>query len=295
MSRPIQLSENVGTNVRIPAGIHQREFHEGFCLSMKDRGDSDDWGPVRRRERDFHDAVARGLSERELPPRPPDELERAILDRSGPLRGLRVLEAGCGAGDLTIELARRGAAVTALDLSSEMVGLARRRVANFAPGAAAEFVVAPLEQTGLPSEAFDLAVGKWVLHHAETAAVAEEIRRVLRPGGRGIFAENSGRNPILRLARAYLAGRWGIPKFGTDDEHPLVKADLQLYRTAFARVSLEYPNFNFLRLFDRQVLRYRWPAATRALAGFDALLYRKVKFLNRYSYNVILLLDRQGL
>ena len=44
------------------------------------------------------------------------------------LRGVRVLDAGCGTGALAVEAARRGAEVVAIDLSPTLIGLARERV-----------------------------------------------------------------------------------------------------------------------------------------------------------------------
>lgn len=44
------------------------------------------------------------------------------------LQGWRILDAGCGAGHLAIELAKRGADVTGIDLSPELVGFARKEV-----------------------------------------------------------------------------------------------------------------------------------------------------------------------
>jgi magnesium-protoporphyrin O-methyltransferase len=54
-----------------------------------------------------------------------------LLDWLGPdLRGLEILDAGCGTGLLAVELAARGAAVTAVDLSPRLVALARERAAG---------------------------------------------------------------------------------------------------------------------------------------------------------------------
>ncbi|SFS19858.1 magnesium protoporphyrin IX methyltransferase [Yoonia litorea] len=44
------------------------------------------------------------------------------------LRGARVLDAGCGTGTMTFELARRGAEVVAVDISPALVGIAERRM-----------------------------------------------------------------------------------------------------------------------------------------------------------------------
>jgi magnesium-protoporphyrin O-methyltransferase len=46
------------------------------------------------------------------------------------LRGARVLDAGCGTGALSVEAARRGANVVAIDLSPTLIALARERLAH---------------------------------------------------------------------------------------------------------------------------------------------------------------------
>jgi ubiquinone/menaquinone biosynthesis C-methylase UbiE len=239
------------------------------------------------RERGFHDQLAAELKPDAMPRRDPDELERALLARTGSLAGLRVLELGCGSGDLTLQLLDAGADLTALDLSPAMVARARTRVERFVPQASVDLVTGPAEDTGLPEDSFDVVVGKWILHHVDTARVAAEIARVLRPGGRAVFIENSGRNPVLALARRHVVGRWGIPRLGTLDEHPLVRADYDVFRASFASVALFYPDFHFLQLFDRQVLRYRHPRISDLIARVDRLVYRRVPALRRYSFHVI--------
>lgn len=54
--------------------------------------------------------------------------EKMLLALPADLTGLRVLDAGCGAGPTTIELARRGAHVVAVDISPSLVGIAERRL-----------------------------------------------------------------------------------------------------------------------------------------------------------------------
>lgn len=240
---------------------------------------------VLRREQEFHDALSANLAGQILPPRTPDEFENLLLGRAGNIAGLSVLELGCGVGDLTLQLLSRGAHVTALDLSDGMVAVTRRRVERFAPGPV-ELVVAPVEHSGLDSASFDLVIGKWILHHADLGLAATEIRRLLKTGRRAIFLENSGLNPLLAFSRRFLAGRWGIPRYGTDDEHPLTRHDLELLRQRFARLAVDYPDLFFFQLFDRQVLRYRHQRTGKLLRGIDLALARTP--LRRYSYHVIL-------
>jgi ubiquinone/menaquinone biosynthesis C-methylase UbiE len=187
-----------------------------------------------------------------------------------------VLELGCGAGDLSVELLRRGARLTAIDVSPGMVALARSR----APGAT--LAVAPAEETGLPDESFDLVVGKWVLHHVDVTAAAAEARRVLRPGGRAVFFENQDRNPVLRLARRRLWGARRLHWVGTEDEHPLTRADFDALRRTFESVELSYPSFYFFEALSR-ALGHRMYGALR---GADSLIER-LPLARRWSWHVL--------
>src|SRR5947209_8320564 len=180
------------------------------------------------KERDFHDQLAAELCGRPLWETPPDELEASLFDIAGPLVGKHVLDLGCGNGDITLQLLAKGASVTAVDISPGMVGLVQKRAAELYPAADLRVAVAPAEALALPDNSVDLVVGKWILHHVDVRQTAREIARVLRPNGRGIFIENSGGNPILSFARRHLAGRFGIPRFGTEDERPLLRADYEV-------------------------------------------------------------------
>jgi SAM-dependent methyltransferase len=188
-----------------------------------------------------------------------------------------VLELGCGAGDLSLELLRRGAKLTAVDISPGMVDLARSR----AP--AGRFLVAEAERTGLPDESFDLVVGKWVLHHVDVAAAAAELRRVLRPGGRAAFFENQDRNPVLRVARRRLWGTGRLRWVGTTDEHPLTRADLDTLRHTFGSVELSYPSFYFFEALSRALdHRFHGP-----LSGIDAFVWRHMPLVRPWSWHVL--------
>jgi ubiquinone/menaquinone biosynthesis C-methylase UbiE len=253
-------------------------------MIRSERSDASD--RVLRREQEFHDALSASFDASELAPRGPDELEQSLLARAGQIAGSDVLELGCGTGDLTLQLLALGANLTALDLSDGMVAVARKRVDRFSR-VRARFVAAPVERCGLASESFDLVIGKWILHHADIGGAAREIRRVLRPGGRAVFLENSGLNPLLTFARKHATGRWGIPRYGTADEHPLARADYQVFEEGFNHFKREFPDFFFCQLFDRQILKYRYPIAGKAMRGVDKAIGH-ISPLRRFSYHVLL-------
>jgi ubiquinone/menaquinone biosynthesis C-methylase UbiE len=104
----------------------------------------------------------------------------AILDLAGDVEGRRILDAGCGAGPISLALRDRGASVTGFDASARMLELARRRL-----GDGADLHLADLGSP-LPfaDRAFDDVIACLVLHYLEdwTAPLAE--LRVLKPGSR---------------------------------------------------------------------------------------------------------------
>jgi ubiquinone/menaquinone biosynthesis C-methylase UbiE len=201
-----------------------------------------------------------------------------------------VLELGCGAGDLSLELLQRGALLTALDVSPAMVELASARARRFRPGREALFTTAAAEQTGLPDASFDRIVGKWVLHHLDVEAAARETRRLLRPGGRAAFFENQDRNPLLRLARGRLWGARRLNWVGTQDEHPLTPADLATLARTFDALELAYPSFYFFEALSR-ALGHRWH---RPLRRLDQLVWRRLPAARQWSWHVLVTLERGG-
>jgi SAM-dependent methyltransferase len=240
---------------------------------------------VHARERAFYDAQAAAPPDERLDP---DGFARALLGHLGPLAGARVLDAGCGTGDLTLLLARAGAEVTALDLSAGMAERTAARAQADGVGDRVRTVVAPLESTGLPDDAFDAVAGKWVLHHADVPRATAELARVLKPGGRGAFFENLDANPLLRLARRRVLGRLGTRRLGTTDERPLTASDLEAIRAAFGELTLHHPTFHFFELLSSRALGYRLHRPLRAL---DAQLHR-VKPLRRFSYHAVVAVRR---
>ena len=99
--------------------------------------------------------------------------------------GKRVLEIGCGIGTDTINFARAGASVTAVDLSDQSLEIARKRAAlcgctNIA------FVQANVERlaTAIPVEPYDLVYSFGVIHHTPQPELAlAQIRSFLAPNG----------------------------------------------------------------------------------------------------------------
>jgi len=133
--------------------------------------------------RDF-DRIARAIEAARLP----DELrpfERALLGRL-PARCGRVLEVGCGHGALTRRVAARAESVLALDLSPEMIRVARDRSAAW-PNV--EYRVADVAEADLPAGAFDVELSAATVHHLPLAPTVRRLADAVRPGGRLVIQD----------------------------------------------------------------------------------------------------------
>ena len=246
---------------------------------------------VNEREAAHHDQFAAALDPASMPPGAPDRIEQMLLEALGPVAGRRVLELGCGHGDLTLELLDRGAQVQAIDISSGMVEVARKRAELFRAGGRLEARAAPAESTGVGDGSVDLVTGKWILHHVDLAAAADEVHRVLRPGGRGVFFENHALNPLLALGRRHVVGRFGVRRFGTVDEHPITRHDYAIWRARFPTLELEYPDFHLLGLLSRQLFTENRRVREGA-QRLDDLVWRRLPALRPYGYHVVVKVTR---
>jgi SAM-dependent methyltransferase len=189
------------------------------------------------REREFHNVV---FSEHTRAPlakfyevqRPAFERYEALLARAS--SGSRALEYGCGPGSYAYFLARRGVEVTGIDISDVAIDQARERAEREGLADRCTFEVMDAEHLDLPADAFDLVCGSAILHHLDLRLALDEIARVLRKGGGGVFLEALGHNPLINLYRRL------TPRYRTPDEHPLRSEDLELARARFETVELDH-------------------------------------------------------
>ncbi|MBW8088918.1 MULTISPECIES: class I SAM-dependent methyltransferase [Streptomyces] len=121
-----------------------------------------------------------------------DEAEAGLLGPAEALKGRDVLEVGAGAAQCARWLAAQGARPVALDLSYRQLRHARRIDAEAAASGGPGVALVQADATALPFRdgSFDLACSAYgaVPFVAEPVRVMREVRRVLRPGGRWVFA-----------------------------------------------------------------------------------------------------------
>lgn len=120
----------------------------------------------------------------------PEDLDEADAHLLGDVTGRTVLEVGCGAAACARWLVGQGARVSALDVSAGM--LRQASAASARSGVAVPLVQAGAEQLPFADAVFEIACSAFgaVPFVADSASVMREVARVLRPGGRWVFAVN---------------------------------------------------------------------------------------------------------
>jgi trans-aconitate methyltransferase len=134
------------------------------------------------------------------------EFGRDLLAMLGPKPRERILDVGCGTGQLTAEIAKSGAEVIGLDQSREMITAARGNYPEL------QFEVADIATTEYDCE-FDAVFSNAALHWVrnQQGAIAA-IARALKPGGRLVF-EMGGRGNIRQIWNAAIQAlaEMGVP------------------------------------------------------------------------------------
>jgi magnesium-protoporphyrin O-methyltransferase len=137
------------------------------------------------------------------------------------LGGTRLLDAGCGTGTLAIEAARRGAQVTAIDLSPTLVQLARERVPEALRGGI-DFRSGDMLDPALGS--FDHVVGMDSLIHYRTADAVRVLAGLAQRTQSSIVFTFAPRTPAL--AAMHAVGQWFPRGNRSPAIEPVSEADL---------------------------------------------------------------------
>jgi len=220
-----------------------------------------------------------------------DFIVDAALDFLDGKPGEAVLDIASGEGKESLEMARRGWQVIAIDLSLSQLKRTRQRVTEQNPNRPVFYVQANAEQLPFAQGSLRIIHGKAIIHHLDLDIAANEIKRVLATNGKAVFAEPMKHHPLFWLSRRL------TPSLRTQDEHPLTYKELNYFVEAFDQhviseafllAPLAYiirilPGgekpflkvINWLHRVDRQVLRLL--PFLKTLAWYDSVYLQKGK------------------
>jgi len=170
--------------------MHQNHIHSGTQTGPETRGAT----LHKASQYDFHTRLM-GLGANQAN-------SRMIAQMANIKPGDKVLDVGCGSGNLTLTAKRyagRSGSVYGIDASPEMIDVARKKAKEISTDVM--FDVALIEKLPFGDSTFDVVINRLVLHHLpddlKQQALAE-IFRVLQPGGTIFLADfQTPANPIL--------------------------------------------------------------------------------------------------
>lgn len=205
----------------------------------------------------------------------------------GDVAGRVVLDYGCGNGENTLPLVARGARVIAVDVSEDLLRLARRRLAlHGLADRSAIFLAGSGHDLPLPDASVDAVMGIAILHHLDLDLAAREVHRVLKPDGVAVFQEPVRNSRVLAALRAMVPYR---SEEVSDYERPLTDDELARFSSPFSSrttraFSLPFINLaNVLPPLQRHVMALykvdgvllRGTRAFDAFAGIRVIALRK--------------------
>lgn len=141
-----------------------------------------------------------------------------------PLAGLRVLDIGCGGGLIAEPMARMGAQVTGLDVSEEILEVARAHAEE--AGLAVDYREGTAEALAATSVEFDVVLALEVVEHvADVPAFLAACRQMTKTGGAFVFStlNRTARSFALGIVAAEYLLRW-VPR-GTHDWRRFLKPE----------------------------------------------------------------------
>jgi SAM-dependent methyltransferase len=204
----------------------------------------------------------------------------------GSVEGKSVLDFGCGMGEEAMYFAKLGAKVTAIDISQQGIEITKKRAAFNGLTDRVTALVMQATPTEFPPESFDVVHGLGILHHLDLDKGLQEVKRVLKPGGVGIFLEPMGNSRFIEnwknRIQKMLGKKLNLTPV-TEDEENLKLNELEKHAGLFSSFNL-YPYrlvYRVRKLFVPRFLHDR-------VQVFDYYLLRIAPFLKRYAGAVVI-------
>lgn len=223
---------------------------------------------------------------------------RMILSILGDIKGKKILELGCGAGEASVYFARKGADVTAADISNGMLEVVQKVAEKYRVSLQTKKCYS--HKIDFEDESFDIVYAANLLHHVDIESTVVEVHRVLKKGGIFVSWDPLAHNPAINVYRRIAT------KVRTEDEHPLKMSDLRIFKKYFSRVETDatwfftlwiFIKFYFIDRINPNKERYwkkiliehkRLEKMYKRLDKIDTLFFKLFPFMKKYCWNIII-------
>jgi 2-polyprenyl-3-methyl-5-hydroxy-6-metoxy-1,4-benzoquinol methylase len=197
----------------------------------------------------------------------------------GSVKACRVLDYGCGQGEEATYLAKMGAQVTAIDISPVGIELTRERAKLNGVGDRVTAMLMRCDPTEFPNESFDVVHGFGILHHIGLQIGMMEIKRLLRPGGRGLFFEHMGNSKTIEGLRPK-------EKDYTKSERPVTWKEVQEIRQEFSKLTAR--PFHIASRLSKRIQVLNRPVVKRV----DHAVLSALPFMRHFASGIVIYLEK---
>lgn len=198
-----------------------------------------------------------------------------------------VLIFGCGTGAV-LPFARRKKKVTGLDISREAIAWTQKKLQEEGVSEYGSAVLGDVMNAPFPESSFNTIVGFGILHHLNLELACEEIKRLLKKGGKAYFLEPLKYHPIVNM------GRWLTPYARTRDEHPFGTKDIEIIRKHFPGAKFKgFHLFSPLAIglfFHRKTFFWCW----KQLESFDHLILKLFPSAFWLTWSMVIEVEKHG-
>ncbi len=157
--------------------------------------------------------------------------------------GSKILECGCGTGELTLELSNNignDTVIYALDIVESLIQHASKNTQK----KNVRFITGDIVRSGFCDNSFNYVIGNGILHHLDLEIAIKEFKRILKPGGGILFFEPNMANPQIWL-------QFNVPLFRkvtrmSPDEKTFWRWEIKKYLSSFGLKNIMIKPFDFI-------------------------------------------------
>lgn len=223
---------------------------------------------------------------------------KIILEKLGDIKGKRILELGCGAGEASVYFAKKGANVVATDISTKMLQVVQKVAEKHNVSVSTKKTNS--HKIDFDDEIFDIVYAGNLLHHVDIEKTLVEVYRVLKKSGVFVSWDPIAHNPVINIYRRI------AKEVRTEDEHPIKMSDLKIFRKYFSRVEIDttwfftlliFIKFYFFDRIDPNKVRYWKKIVTEhkklekmynKLEKTSKVFLKLLPFMKRYCWNIVI-------